>query len=135
MKSREPRVVVNARVDIRHLAGIALYLNKNNRTPTTRSDLIHASISILHALLSAEGQVTPIDSIEEAVATLGALGLTFRYGSQGHKDIVQQLQTQGNLADSLNTIMHEADDRKKLEDELKEQLKKMALNEKIPPST
>ena len=97
----ERKISVNARVDVRHLAALGVFFDATGKKPRNRSGLIHSCIGLLHAILSANKKVFPIDTVAQAMDTLAALGIYIPRGTQGHKDLVAALQIEDLELESL----------------------------------
>jgi len=112
------RVSVNARVDIRHLAALAIYLKSKGSPPKNRSDLIHQCIAILHDVLEESGYLVSFSSAEKALAVLSSMGLHWPFGTKGHKSVVSVLQTDARLREALETILQRPEDNEEIIEEL-----------------
>lgn len=97
------RVVINARLDIRQLAALALYLNKFEAPPRNRSHLVHSIVHTFHDLLVRAGHLDPIDTATEALEVLGKFGISWTPDTPGHRAIVKSLRDDDAIAEILGS--------------------------------
>lgn len=66
---------VQAHLDIKVFAAVAAYLRRRNLPSKTQSEVVRLCVNQIHANLVAQGQLTPIESVEEALNTVRGLNL------------------------------------------------------------
>lgn len=67
--------IIEARVDWKSVAGIALWARQKGEPFRNRSDLVSGSLDLLYNLLIRQGQLSPITSVQEAVEILDLCGI------------------------------------------------------------
>jgi hypothetical protein len=108
--------IVEARVDYRIFADIALWAASKGMRFTTRGEMVRTVVEIFHDMLVKQGSLVPIKTIEEALRTLDGLGLPIKDTKGRKKTFLGSELVGGTQVESYMHIRKVAEDAMKVID-------------------
>ena len=96
------KIIIETRIDIIDLANLAIFLNKHNRLPKTKSEIIRLSLGVFIDLVMPNKETV---TVTEALETLARLGID--YAGTGRREDTNRKALVGNL--QLETLLMEGE--------------------------
>lgn len=128
--SRPATAGASTRIDLRTLASLALFWEQKHQHLRSQSELIRTSLETFLQLLVINGEVTPVESHDEALEILkrrglsGAIRLTRKY--------LENLSTEALGALNLPTAEEDSEAVARREQELQEMKRQLAVTPDSP---
>ena len=111
----DTKVPIQARCEVKQLATIAAWMASEGQPTTSRSDLIDTCVGALYEIVLKSGKIDPIKSDGKAFRVLARYGITWPFGSPGHKVLVEGMTAESLAADAEEEQDLDKDTREHLE--------------------
>ena len=103
------KIIIETRIDIVDLANLAIFLNKHNKLPKTKSEIVRLSLGVFIDLIMPNKEII---TVTEALETLARFGID--YAGTGRREDTNRKALVGNL--QLETLLMEGESMSNLID-------------------